>query len=554
MPIRSPLSSLRPPVRRALAAFALMAAASVAPPVPAATLIPGFTETPVASGLSLPTSMAFAPDGRLFVTLQGGTLRVIKNGALLPTPFITLSVDSAGERGLLGVAFDPNFAVNQFIYLYYTVPGATSHNRVSRFTANGDVVQAGTETILLELDNLSGATNHNGGSLNFGIDGKLYIGVGENANGANSQTLANLLGKMLRINPDGTIPTDNPFFATATGKNRAIWALGLRNPFTFGIQPGTGRIFIDDVGQSAWEEIDDGIAGANYGWPNSEGATSTPGETGPLYTYPHSGGPVIGCAITGGAFYNPATVQFPPSYVGKYFFSDLCGGWIKTVDPAAGFAVADFASGISSPVKMQVGPTGSLYYLYGAGGTGGVNRVDASSAFGITGAASRKVHAAAGTFDLPLSLVTTNPSTEARTPGAGASHTIVITFNHPPVSGAAAITEGAAVAGGPTFSGNDMIVPLTGVANAQYVTVTVSSVSSSDGFSGGVGSVRLGLLQGDTNGSRIVTVLDLVHVNAQLGKTITNSNYIDDVNQSGIITVLDKVRVNSMLGTLLPAP
>src|SRR5205823_6118401 len=118
---------------------------------------------------------------------------------------------------------------------------------------------------------LSAATNHNGGATHFGPDGKLWIAVGENANGANSQTLTNLLGKMLRINSDGTIPTDNPFYNTATGQNRAIWALGLRNPYTFTFQPGTGRMHINDVGQNTWEEIDVGVAGANYGWPSTEG-------------------------------------------------------------------------------------------------------------------------------------------------------------------------------------------------------------------------------------------------------------------------------------------
>ncbi len=552
-------SRLRAGARRALVTSAVAAGLAGAGALDAASFIPGFSEVPVASGLAAPTSMAFAPDGRLFVTLQGGALRVIKNGSLLATPFVTLTVDSNGERGLLGIAFDPNFAANQFVYLYYTVPtspGVSVHNRVSRFTANGDVALAGSETILLELNNLSGATNHNGGPLNFGADGKLYIGVGENANGSNAQSFNNLLGKMLRMNSDGTIPSDNPFFGspTVTGNNKLIWAYGLRNPFTFAVQPGTGRIFIDDVGQNSWEEIDDGIAGANYGWPNSEGAVINPGETGPLYTYSHTTGTVTGCAITGGAFYNPSIVQFPVSYVGKYFFSDLCNGWIRTVDPAAGFAVADFATGISSPVKIQIGPTGSLYYLYGAGGTGGVNKVDATSAFGITGAASRKTHGAAGTFDLPMSLVLTNPSTEPRIPGAGNSHTIVITFNHPPVSGSASVTEGPAAAGAPSFSGNDMIVPLTGVPNAQYVTVSVSNVSSSDGFSGGTGSVRAGILLGDANGSRAVTVLDLVHVNAQLAKALTAANFVDDVNLSGVISVLDKVRVNNALATSLPAP
>src|SRR6185436_7649873 len=128
----------------------------------AATLPAGFSETQIASGLSSPTAMELAPDGRIFVCLQGGQLRVIKNGALLATPFVTLTVDSNGERGLLGITFDPNFATNKFLYVYYTVPGDPAHNRVSRFTANGDVALAGSEFVLVDLDNLSGAGNHNG--------------------------------------------------------------------------------------------------------------------------------------------------------------------------------------------------------------------------------------------------------------------------------------------------------------------------------------------------------------------------------------------------------
>src|SRR5215212_10212628 len=251
----------------------------------AATLPAGFAESQVGANLGTsPTAMAFAPDGRLFVCLQGGQLRVIKNGALLSNPFITLSVNSSGERGLLGIAFDPNFATNQFVYLYYTTSAAPIHNRVSRFTANGDVVAAGSEVVLTDLDNLSSATNHNGGGMHFGPDGKLYTGVGENANSANAQTLSNRLGKILRYNGDGTIPTDNPFFNTATGANRAIWALGLRNPFTFAFQPGTTRLFINDVGQSTWEEINDGIAGSNYGWPTCEGSCSNPLFRSPLFS------------------------------------------------------------------------------------------------------------------------------------------------------------------------------------------------------------------------------------------------------------------------------
>jgi glucose/arabinose dehydrogenase len=322
--------------------------------------------------------MAFAPDGRLFVCQQDGSLRVIKNGALLTTPFVSLTVDSNGERGLLGVAFDPNFSTNQFVYVYYTVPAIVSpatpaHNRVSRFTANGDIAMANSEFPILDLDNLSSATNHNGGAIHFGPDGKLYIGVGENANGANSQSLSNRLGKMLRINSDGTIPSDNPtsfpnIAGSTTGLNQAIWAVGLRNPFTFSFQPGTGAMFINDVGQSTWEEINDGIVGSNYGWPTAEGfaVPPNPNFTDPLFEYGHGSSPTLGCAIVGSAFYNPSTLQFPASYVGKYFFADLCSGWIRVLDPSNDTA-SDFASGISSPVDLQVGPDGALYYLENAG-------------------------------------------------------------------------------------------------------------------------------------------------------------------------------------------
>ena len=247
---------------------------------------------------------------------------------------------ASGERGLLGIAFDPNFASNNFLYVYYTVSTSPRHNRVSRFTANGDVAVPGSETIILELDNLTAATNHNGGAIHFGPDGKLYIAVGENATASNAQTLSNMLGKILRINSNGTIPTDNPFFNTATGNNRSIWALGLRNPFTFAFQPGTGRMFINDVGQTTWEEINDGIAGSNYGWPNEEGPSANPLFRPPLFAYGHGFGATTGCAIAGGAFYNPATVQFPQSFVGKYFFADLCSGWIRVFDPATGTASA----------------------------------------------------------------------------------------------------------------------------------------------------------------------------------------------------------------------
>src|SRR5262245_42146881 len=367
----------------------------------AATLPTGFTESLVASGLNNPTAMQFAPDGRLFVCEQGGRLRVIKNGSLLSTPFLTVTVSSSGERGLLGVVFDPDFAVNQFVYVYYTATMPAIHNRVSRFTANGDVVTPGSEVVLLDLENLS-ATNHNGGALAFGPDDKLYVAVGENAVSSNAQTLGNRLGKVLRVNRDGGIPADNPFFSTASGVNRAIWALGLRNPFTFAFN-GTGTtMFINDVGQSSQEEINEGRAGANYGWPDTEGPTTDPRFDAPRYSYAHAGGT---CAIVGGAFYSPMTGQFPGDYLNDYFFADYCAGWIRKLDPASGNTVSTFATGISSPVDVKVADDGSLYYLarMSGGTTGVVYRV----AYGAT-----------------APTITSQPASRAVAPGASVTFSV----------------------------------------------------------------------------------------------------------------------------------
>ncbi len=336
----------------------------------AATLPTGFAETRIATGLASPTAMAFAPDGRLFVAQQGGALRVIKNGALLAQPFLTVSVNSSGERGLLGVAFDPNFATNNFVYVYYTTSAAPIHNRVSRFTAsaaNPDVVAAGSEVQLLNLPNLSSATNHNGGAIHFGTDGKLYIAVGDNANSANSPLLTTTLGKILRINADGSIPADNPFVSQTTGINQAIWARGLRNPFNFAVDRTNGRIHQNDVGQDSWEEVNLGIAGASYGWPQTEGPNppGVAGVTYPLHAYQNAGS---NCAITGAAFYRPVTQTFPTEYAGRYFFGDYCGGFIRMLSPPDYATSAGFATGISSLVDIQVATDGSLWYLARGGG------------------------------------------------------------------------------------------------------------------------------------------------------------------------------------------
>jgi glucose/arabinose dehydrogenase len=348
----------------AAALLAFTVALDPTTPAQASDVQSGFVEALVVSGLSAPTAMEFAPDGRLFVTQQAGDLRVIEDGVLLPTPFVSLNVTHNGERGLLGITFDPDFEINQYVYVYYTVATSPLHNRLSRFTANGNVALPGSEVVLLDLPNLSSATNHNGGAIHFGpIDGKLYIGVGENANGSNAQAFNTILGKILRINPDGTIPSDNPFYNTTTGNNRAIWALGVRNPYTFTFEAGTGRMFINDVGQSTWEEINDGIAGSNYGWPVTEGITTNPLYRSPLYVYGHGGGGSSGCAITGGAFYPPGVNQFPTQYAGRYFYADYCGGWIRVYDPVADTSSAFVSNAERGIVDLKISPDGALYYV-----------------------------------------------------------------------------------------------------------------------------------------------------------------------------------------------
>jgi glucose/arabinose dehydrogenase len=335
----------------------------------AATLPAGFSETRVATGLLSPTAMAIAPDGRVFVAEKDGALRVVKNNALLSQPFLTLSVNISSERGLLGVAFDPDFQSNRFVYVYFTTAAAPIHNRVSRFTAsstNPDVAQAGSELPILNLPAL-GSSVHNGGAIHFGNDGKLYVAVGDNSVPANSQSLNTALGKLLRINADGSIPSDNPFYSQTTGVNRAIWALGLRNPYTFAVDSATARIHVNDVGQDSWEEVNLGVRGANYGWPQTEGPVPA-GSSGvryPIYAYPHAGSD---CAIVGATFYRPQIFRFPPAYAGRYFFGDFCTGFIQMLSPPNYSASAGFATGIDSLVDIQAHHDGSLYYLARGGG------------------------------------------------------------------------------------------------------------------------------------------------------------------------------------------
>jgi glucose/arabinose dehydrogenase len=327
-----------------------------------------FSQVEVATGILNPTVMAFAPDGRIFVAQQNGVLHVIKNGVKLPTPALQLPVNTTGERGLIGIALHPAFATNKIIYLHYTLPDGT-RNRISRFYMNGDVVNSASEQIIFNLDLLATSPYHNGGAMHFSGD-KLYIAVGDNSTGANSQSLETTKGKLLRINANGSIPGDNPFYSLSASPYRnAIWSLGLRNPYTFDIQPGTGKIFVNDVGQVTWEEIDDAtIKGKNFGWPTTEGNTTDPSFVSPLYQYPHGTGDGVGCAITGGVFFNPSSTTYPSTYIGKYFFLDYCNGWINYIDFASGAVRYSFAQNTpAQALALDMGTDGNLYFLTRAG-------------------------------------------------------------------------------------------------------------------------------------------------------------------------------------------
>ena len=344
-------------------------------PSSAAVLPPGFVEVPLATGLD-PTAMAMAPDGRIFITEKYGAVRIVENGQLLPDPFVVLNVDNYNERGLSGIAFDPAFAQNGYVYVYYTVKNG-GHNRLSRLRAIGNYAATASEEILLELPPLAG-TIHNGGAMAFGDDGKLYLAVGDGQDGPAAPSLQSLLGKVLRLNPDGTVPPGNPFDLQTTGILKSIWAVGLRNPFSMAIQPGTGRIFVCDVGNQNFEEVNAIEPGMHYGWNLVEGPrtnqTVPANYRDPLYAYAHN----LGCSVVGAAFYNPPTVQFPANYVGQFFFADYCQGYIKTVNPATGILGATFATQIDRPLCILTGLQGELYYI-SRGGLGGGSDPDNTS-------------------------------------------------------------------------------------------------------------------------------------------------------------------------------
>jgi glucose/arabinose dehydrogenase/PKD repeat protein len=328
---------------------------------PAATAPPADFQTSlvIGDGLNGPSGFDIAPDGRIFVLERSGKIKIVKDGQLLPTPFADLPSEDTGDRGLIGIAFDPDFGQsNHYVYFYYT--GHDLLNHLVRFSAADDVGTDGP----LELFRTTSPSQllHVGGTIGFGPDGKLYFAVGDNGYGPNAQDLSNPHGKILRINKDGSIPADNPF-AGEPDKLGAIWAYGFRNPWRFQFDSATGELYGGDVGDFSWEEVNHIVRGANYGWPLHEG-TCTAGCTGytdPIYTYPHAGD---SSSVTGGPVYRGG--MFPPEYQGDLFFADYAKGFIKHADLDADgdvTAVQDFDDQAGSVVDLKVAPDGSLYYI-----------------------------------------------------------------------------------------------------------------------------------------------------------------------------------------------
>lgn len=328
----------------------------------------------IGAGLTFPTAFEFLPDGRMLITEFTGRIVVVQPGATTidPTPVLQLTnffhedVTIGGERGLVNVVADPNFASNGYIYIFYTA-ASPQRDRVSRFTMVGNTASLASELVVWQGAANSTSSDHHGGGLAFGPDGKLYIGTGDNGDPPTSQPLTSDHGKILRVNPDGTVPTDNPFYDGNGPNIDAIWARGLRNPYRFSFDSATSRLYIGDVGFNSIEEINRGVAGANYGWPTCEGSCSTAGMTNPIFQYPHNG---RDSAVTGGFVYRGT--QFPPEYRGAYFYGDFAQNWIRyltlneagAVTGGGNFLPADGSTdGPYDPVMLKMGPDGSLYYV-----------------------------------------------------------------------------------------------------------------------------------------------------------------------------------------------
>jgi glucose/arabinose dehydrogenase len=354
--------------------------------LPAAAQAAGFRLEKIASGLDQPTFLTSPPgDGRLFVVEQTGKVRIIKDGQLLAAPFVDLTsrVTAGGEQGLLGLAFDPDYATNGRLFVYYTA--RTQHQQVWELHAKpGADVVSGARKLLIDM--ADPFSNHNGGDLAFGPDGYLYIGTGDGGSGGDpgqrAQNVKVPLGKLLRIDvdkhPSGRpygIPADNPFAKNGRGL-AFIYAWGLRNPWRYSFDRKTGDLWIGDVGQNAWEEVDHVAKGkglgANFGWSNLEATHSFDAShklsggrlVRPVAEYSHS----LGCSITGGYVYRGPSIA---GLDGRYVYADYCSNRVWTLRPGSKTpsdvtSIAN-AAGLKSPTSFGEGSDGTLYALSGQG-------------------------------------------------------------------------------------------------------------------------------------------------------------------------------------------
>jgi len=391
--------------RTGLARLALMAGLALAaalPPLARAAAPEGFVDALVAE-VTEPVALAVpaaGPDrGAVYVAGKEGVLFRIDPAGGAPVPALDLSSRTCteGERGMLGVAFDPQLEAGfPFVYVYYTAAdGGACFNRVSRFpVTDSGAIDAAGETELLRTADLD-SDNHNGGDLHFGADGFLYVSVGDNKRDQLAQQRSSFFGKILRVTRDGDPAPGNPWTGkktadcAATGQTakkacREVFAVGLRNPFRFAFQPGTSTFLINDVGEHEWEEIDLGAPGANYGWPEREGPCPTgrsedcpPAKkkyTDPVWSYRHDqpGGECE--SITAGAFV-PESSGWPAAYLGDYLFADyVCATVFRLENPlGAAPAAAPFLTQVGDPwlsaIDMTFDPTdpGRLLYTTYAG-------------------------------------------------------------------------------------------------------------------------------------------------------------------------------------------
>lgn len=318
----------------------------------------------VADGLDSPLYLT-APlgDERLFIVEQAGTIRIIEDGVLLPDPFLDIRgrVESGGEQGLLGLAFHPAYAANGWFYVNYTDNDGDTRIERYQVTADPYVADPGSAELVLAIEQPE--ANHNGGMITFGPDGALYVATGDGGGGGdpqgNGQDLSSLLGKLLRLDVDTrepyAIPLNNPFIGVA-GAREEIWAYGLRNPWRFSFDRVGDRLYIADVGQGSWEEVNAVPAtrpGVNYGWNVMEGmhcfnasSCNTEGLTLPVLEYANAGD---ACSITGGYVYRGDAI---PELRGHYFYADFCAGWIRS------FRLA--GDGVTEQQEWDVGDIGSV--------------------------------------------------------------------------------------------------------------------------------------------------------------------------------------------------